>query len=406
MNETKFDVTRFVNRNGTISWRVNGWLHGVRIRKNLPTREEAAAEKLALELRALQISAGMRPALTLLTDPQLREAEDAFRRLADQPKPLRFFLDYALANYKAPEQEKRLTEAVDDYIATRTRDHERQILSKRMLGALTFELGHLKKHFPIGPVSQCNIDNLTAYLERGKPQLKTYNNRRGLISTFFKFACQKGWAAGNPVERTPYYRINHRRGSAVTITAEKAADLMEYIETHLDGELVPYFAICLFAGVRPCVRYGEITKLQPESVRLDTGVIRIEPEVSKVRMPRNVIIQPNLAAWLRAYPLSEFMIVPPDSTNNRRPIFARFGLTHDVLRHTFISMFVAKFRSMGEAALQAGNSESIIRKHYLDLKSKEEAERFFGILPKRRPIPVVAPVVALSSAPTPLALAG
>ena len=40
------------------------------------------------------------------------------------------------------------------------------------------------------------------------------------------------------------------------------------------------------------------------------------------------------------------------------------------------------FRSFGEAALQAGNSEAIIRKHYLDLKSKTEAEEFFGIMPK------------------------
>ena len=61
----------------------------------------------------------------------------------------------------------------------------------------------------------------------------------------------------------------------------------------------------------------------------------------------------------------------------------KFRLTHDVLRHTFISMFVAKFRSLGEAALQAGNSESIIRKHYLDLKTTQEAEEFFGILPKK-----------------------
>jgi hypothetical protein len=53
-----------------------------------------------------------------------------------------------------------------------------------------------------------------------------------------------------------------------------------------------------------------------------------------------------------------------------------------VLRHTFISMFVAKFRSIGEAAIQAGNSESIIRRHYLDLKNKEEGEQFFGILPR------------------------
>jgi hypothetical protein len=57
------------------------------------------------------------------------------------------------------------------------------------------------------------------------------------------------------------------------------------------------------------------------------------------------------------------------------------------MRHTFISMFVAKFRSIGEASLQAGNSESIIRKHYLDLKTTEEAEQFFGILPKKVAVP-------------------
>jgi hypothetical protein len=68
----------------------------------------------------------------------------------------------------------------------------------------------------------------------------------------------------------------------------------------------------------------------------------------------------------------------------RRQICIKFGLTHDVLRHTFISMFVAKFRSIGEAALQGGNSEGIVRKHYLDLKSEGEAERFFSIAPELR----------------------
>ena len=31
--------------------------------------------------------------------------------------------------------------------------------------------------------------------------------------------------------------------------------------------------------------------------------------------------------------------------------------------------------------MQAGNSESIIRKHYLDLKTPAEAEAFFSIMP-------------------------
>jgi hypothetical protein len=98
-------------------------------------------------------------------------------------------------------------------------------------------------------------------------------------------------------------------------------------------------------------------------------------------MKRNVTIQPNLAAWLRAYPLDRFPIIPANLQHTRAAVAKAFDLSHDIMRHTFISMHVGNFRSMGEAALQAGNSESIIRKHYLDLKTKEEAERFFAIMP-------------------------
>jgi len=54
MPDNSFDVSRFENRNGVISWRISGWLHGVRIRKNLKSREEAAAEKAVLEAKAAQ----------------------------------------------------------------------------------------------------------------------------------------------------------------------------------------------------------------------------------------------------------------------------------------------------------------------------------------------------------------
>jgi integrase len=185
----------------------------------------------------------------------------------------------------------------------------------------------------------------------------------------------------NPIEKVAYHRIAHRRGSAPTLNAKQARELMTYVENYRGGALVPFFALCLFAGIRPCVRTGEILKLRPEQVRLDTGVIHIEPEVSKVRMKRNVTIQPNLAAWLKAYPLDRFPIVIPALQKHRAKVAKQFGLSHDVMRHTFISFFIAKYRSMGEAALQAGNSESIIRKHYLDLKTSAEAEDFFSIVP-------------------------
>jgi len=172
---------------------------------------------------------------------------------------------------------------------------------------------------------------------------------------------------------------------------------MEWCEMNHDGKLVPFAMLCLFAGIRPDLYEGEISKLNPEHVRLGTGVIFIEPEVSKVRMKRAITILPNLAAWLSAHPLEKLPIMPRGFRRLRLKFRKQFDLSHDMLRHTFISMFVGKFRSLGEAALQAGNSESIIRKHYLDLKTTAEAEEFFGIVPQLRPVPATeTPVAAIS----------
>ena len=379
-----FVVSQFTNPSKEVVFRVSGWLDGSRIRKNFPSRAEADAERQSLEIQRLQADSGVRPALTRMNEEQIHEAEAAFRRLKGVSRSLLFYLDYALANFREPEHEKPVADAVKEYFAAKKLEKERTLLSLRQLRSIENELSIFLRYFPKGTVSQFTPARLLTCLERGKPGLETYNNRRGLISTFFKFAFQKDWIVTNPVEKTPHHRINHRRGSAVTITATQARDLMAYLETFEKGALVPHFALCLFAGIRPCIRYGEISRLKAESVRLDTGTIHIEPEVSKVRMKRLVTIHPNLAAWLRAYPLKEFPIVPVNIPNTRRRVFAKFGLTHDVLRHTFISMHVGKYRSMGEAALQAGNSEAIIRKHYLDLKTPAEAEEFFGILPKFR----------------------
>ena len=48
MSHPVFAVSRFENRNGVISWWVDGRLKGLRIRRNFKTQEEAAAEKATL----------------------------------------------------------------------------------------------------------------------------------------------------------------------------------------------------------------------------------------------------------------------------------------------------------------------------------------------------------------------
>lgn len=382
MSQSTFTVSQFRNRNGTTSWRIDGRLNGVRIRKNFKTREEAVVEKGVMELKVVQSEAGMHSAFTFLSDAQLREAEAAFNRLQDQAQSLTFYLDYALANYREPQTQKPLGEAIALYTASKDHEFEQDQLSFPQLERIKRDLRRLLKVYPKLTVAELSAERLSEFCNLGKPSKKTYNNRRGILSTFLKHAFQAGWVVANPIEKVPHHRIRRKRGSATTLTVAQCEKLMHDVEQMEGGRFVPFFALCLFAGIRPSTTNGEIVRLKPEMVNLETGVIHVTAEVSKVREPRRVTIQPNLAAWLKAYPLEKFPIVPPRFTLIRTKIAKAHKLTHDVMRHTFISMFVGKFRSIGEAAIQAGNSEGIIRKHYLDLKSPAEAEAFFGIMPK------------------------
>ncbi len=301
MNHSKFAVSSFENRNGVTSWRVDGRLHGVRIRKNFKTREEAAAEKATLEIKALPTSAGLRQIATALTDEQVREAEALFQRVEGKVRALSFYVDFALANYREPEHQKTLSDAVAGYVAARELEYGQDHICYAQLQRIRWDLRRMVDHFPGKTVAEISSPALLAFLEGRKNSLKTFSNQRGTLGTFFKFCFHRGWVCENPILKVPNDRVRQRRGVARTLSAVKAGELMEFMETYQGGRWVPYYALCLFAGIRPGVPSGEITKLDPEDINLDTGTIHIRAEVSKVREPRRIAIQPNLAVWLRAY---------------------------------------------------------------------------------------------------------
>jgi integrase len=323
-----FALSEFTNPSGEIVFRVSGWLDGKRLRKNFPTRAEAKAELQALEIEALQDETGLRRAVTRLSEEQLHEAESVFCRLAGQPHSLTFCVDYTLNNYRAPGNEQPLADAVTAYVAAKEHERDHHALSACHVKNIAKELKKLLAHFRGCKLPELTAARLRAFCERGNPSLKTVNLRRGILSTFFKFAFQRDWIAANPVEKIPCYRLARRRSSADTLTVPKAAELMAFVEGYRHGELVPSYALCLFAGIRPCLRSGEITKLRAEHIQLDEGRIVIPPEVSKVHEKRVVTIQPNLAAWLRAYPLEKFPLIPSKHLQNtREPVSKRFALS-------------------------------------------------------------------------------
>ena len=75
-----------------------------------------------------------------------------------------------------------------------------------------------------------------------------------------------------------------------------------------------------------------------------------------------------------------------------------FNLSHDEARHSFISYHVALHRSIGDAALQAGNSESIVKRHYLNTHTRDEGGEFFRVIPDmEKGVAVFAPAQETSA---------
>ncbi len=280
-HNTSFFISEFTNPSGEIVWRVAGWLDGKRIRKNYATRAEANAERQMLEVQRLQSETGIRTVATRLEDAQLKEAEAVFARLNGQPRSLSFYVDFALTHYREPEKQKPLADAVAEYIAAKEHEFAQDQISIPQMSRIRWDLKRLREYFAGKTVAELPVSALVAFLEVGRPGMKTYNNRRGILSTFLKFSFQRGWIAENPTPKVPHYRIRRKRGVAQTFTVAQASALMEHMETYDGGRWVPYFALCLFAGIRPGVPHGEITKLKPDAVNLEEGVIHISAEVSK-----------------------------------------------------------------------------------------------------------------------------
>jgi integrase len=366
---------------------VSGWLNGRRVRKHFKSRDEALGEKNALEVEAANIGGEIRARNTRLGAAQLAEAELAMGRLG--PQSLSLAVEWFLATYKPPVTAIAIETAVEAFLEAKA-PHIRPLA----LRDYRVTLKAFQAAFPARKVHTLATADIQGFLANRGVGNKRLNNLRGDLNAFFVF-CQgapREWTRENPVKPIQKYRI--ARGIPEVITAETAARLMAYVETYSGGPrtkqppgfLAPYFALCLFAGLRPSVPDGEACKLGLQAnprrfIDQEIGVIRITPEVAKTNSVRQVAIQPNLAEWLVRYPLAKFPIVRQNAKRWTTAVRMKFALGDDVLRHTFISMHVAKFKSLGTAALEAGNSETMIRRHYLNLVSEADANKFWSITP-------------------------
>jgi hypothetical protein len=149
-----------------------------------------------------------------------------------------------------------------------------------------------------------------------------------------------------------------------------------------DKRYLAYTALMAFGGSRRSEAGSR--KLKMSNILFEEKMIRLSPEITKTRTGRTLDITPNLEAWLKEFgpkdgPLvATHKIHPPDAD-----LLKALGVqTKDnALRHSFCSYHLALHRNSAMTAEVAGNSPTMLAKHYKALVSKIAAEEWFSITP-------------------------
>ena len=279
--------------------------------------------------------------------------------------------------------------SVADVLGEMLKAKKAEGLSQRYLEDLENRLTKFAKDFQ-SHVSTLDMVTVKEWLQALDVANRTRNNFRLAIQTLFSFAKSQG-----------YLPKDWREFDAVPVWKVKAEQIdiftpaeMDKLLSVADTKLIPFLAIGAFAGLRS----AEICRLNWERVNLESGFITVDAGIAKTNSRRLIPIQPNLKAWLEPYvkergPVVELSNVPnalqrlieatrpKDPKNPEAKLKPAVEWRHNALRHSFCSYRMAQIKNAAEVALEAGNSPQMIFKHYRELVTPKDAEKWFGILP-------------------------
>lgn len=392
---SKITVRPFVDSKGYTAYMVQGWKENDKWQRRQFKDEEKAKSFAAIKQVAMENKGrDQRMVLSSLTQEHHDAAVAALDRLGST-YTLADAVEFFLKHHRPPEFTIRLRAALKFFLDEKERDG----LRPRTLKALKASIERFIRAVDDPWTHEVTHQHVEGYLRglrsadgQKKASKKFWNNTLNDLKGFFAWSAtpdkttNRPFTFENPAATVRAYDARQVReeqnARPITTELNTVQRMFSSLCRWRGGAMVRYFSLAYFAGIRP----AEIQRMagrEAELINLKTRIITIPANISKTRQERHVTISDNLAAWLVAFP-------PPVTCGNfgrmLTEVKKHFRITHDEARHSFISYHVAAYRSIGDAALQAGNSESIIKRHYLNLHPREEGGQFFRIVPdpKRR----------------------
>ncbi len=385
----RFHVTHFTNPSGEVAFRVAGYrADGARVRENFKTQEEAIGRKAELDIEAANIvtTTATRLKATRLTDEQVKDAERAFAKLGN--KPLLEAVEYFLANYREPVRQMTIAAAVEQFLADREKQNRRPDTLRNLRG----RLGMFSRLCGAKQVAEITNDDCRDFVFRKGTSPRNQINDRLAASNFLNWCVRRQFAARNNMASVDKPAVDAHEPCILALG--DCRKLLAAARDYKDGLLLPYVAVSLFAGLRPT----EISRLTWNRMDLTEATITLDGAMAKTRQRRIVKLSENLLAWLRPLAPKHPDFVPASFKRHFGRVKLAAGFdgkdgakakdgtklrpwVQDYLRHTAVSMHLAKHKHEGEAATWAGNSPNVIHRHYKGLVKEADATEFWSITP-------------------------
>lgn len=276
---------------------------------------------------------------------------------------------------KAQKERITLGEAITRTLAAKKLANRR----KRYLDNLKFFLNFFAKGREQIALDSISPEAIEKWLAEKKYTANTMRGCLGRLGSLFGYATRRGWIQHNPMTRIDRPTMEQRAPKILTV--EESETLLRKCKLEAPRALA-FLTLALFAGVRP----EEFRGISWENVREEYAYIEINAEFSKVRSRRIVTLEPNASAWLKyAHSIGSLLPVTIHQKGNFVRTFKRLLKMErwhaDILRHTAASFLLAKHQNPGTVSFWLGNSPGILLTHYKSLVTREQAEKFFSILP-------------------------
>lgn len=339
---------------------------------------------------------------TTLTREQLDDAQGAFLTLNQNKveNTLGEIVTWYLT--KGPRCEPiTLTDAVDKFLGTldeRMKRKQTIVFYTRILRRLKKELGKNERGEP-RQLTDLTTEDFRAYLSNPSWGTISQWHHRQVASRLYLWAMKQKprYASENPLDPLP--KMTKRGLSKVLDTplVMTPDEARRWLKAAIPRRQIAFSVLSIFAGMRrqEIQLFARLPSNGWSDIDLDSERIGIPARIGKTGK-RTIVMHKTLALWLRwlqknghtdfcAPNLNKALrAIKAEAFESDDEVMKRKIREPNIARHSYITYAVRlPGASFAHVAMNAGNTEQVIRGHYNDIDvTEKEALEFWSITPK------------------------